>query len=60
MQGMRLTVAVVAFVVLAVSVATSWWAGAVGCFVGYVIWTFIRIPIERRARLRGFGGGFDE
>jgi hypothetical protein len=57
---MRLTVAVVAFVVLAVSVATSWWAGAVGCLVSYIAWTFVRIPIERRARLRAFGGEISE
>jgi hypothetical protein len=51
---MRTTVVLAALVVLAVSITWDWWAVSVGTFVGYVIWTFIRIPLERRKRLRGF------
>lgn len=51
---MRTTVVLAAIVVLAVSLTWNWTAVAVGTFVGYVIWTFIRIPLERRKRERGF------
>lgn len=49
-------------VALAVGITAAQWWLAVGAFVAYVAWTYVRIPLERRRRIRGFesGGGDHE
>lgn len=49
---MRSTLALIGGTALVLALVTGHAVLAVPVFVGYVVWMFIRIPIERRARLR--------
>lgn len=49
---MRNTLAVVGATGLVLAVALGHYETAVVIFAAYVVWTWIRVPIEQRARLR--------
>lgn len=49
---MRVKLALVAAGALVLALVTGWYQVAVLVLAGYVVWTWVRIPIERRDRLR--------
>lgn len=55
--SMRLWPVVGLIVALAVGISASQWWLVVGAYGAYVIWMYVRIPLERRQRMRGFNGG---
>lgn len=49
---MRVKLALIAAAGLVLALVTGWYSVAVVIFAGYVAWTWVRIPLERRDRLR--------